>query len=220
MKRTEKPKCFLWGVVLSLIMTPLGWGPSGGHAPPSPEPRAPMSRQFTEPKTLVDSRGTLPTTVGEVLCNFKLAGNANKFWAHLGSGKWTGGATRESAATGASQGAAPADALGTFRCPAHQAMEGSYGQVGTVPHHGVHPGWPGWFQPPGVPRSHRAGQVATAAGPGPNAEEPSGNATPALGHGVHPGRPGWPRPPGVPIGRAKRNEGPQPPSTGPMAEWA
>ena len=94
MKSTGEPRCSLWGVILSFTVTPLRWGFSGGLAPSSPEPRAPMGRQFTKPKTQLDSTGTLPTTDGEVLCNSKLAGNADKFWAHLGSSVDKGGGTR------------------------------------------------------------------------------------------------------------------------------
>ena len=81
MKKTGKPKCFPWGTILSFIVTPLGWGPSSGLVLPSPEPQVPIGRQFTEPKTELDSRGTLPTT----------AGNADKCWIVLGPKGLAGG---------------------------------------------------------------------------------------------------------------------------------
>ena len=80
MRRAGKPKRFPWGIILSLVVAPWGWGPPNGLLPPSPEPQVTHGQQLTEPNAELGSRGTLLTGDGEVSCVFKSVGNTNNSW--------------------------------------------------------------------------------------------------------------------------------------------
>ena len=163
MRRTKKPKRLPWGIILSLIVAPLGWGPPGAHAPPSPEPQAPPDQQLAEPSDDPGSRGTLQARAGEILYLLKPVENTGEFWTAPPPEGLAGGAARGFTSAQYGQRATHDRFQDVTHCPKHQEREEDTMGLGTDPpcqptrcrprpqEKRSHPGWPGWESPPGVP---------------------------------------------------------------------
>ena len=164
MWRTKKPKRLLWGIILSLIVAPLGWGPPGAHTPPLPEPQAPPDQQLTEPSVDPGSEGTLQATAGEILYPLKPVGNTGEFWTAPPPGGFARGAARGFTNAQFGRTATHDRFQGVTHCPKHQEREEDTNGLGTDPpcqptrcrprpqERRSHPGWPGWEGLPGVPK--------------------------------------------------------------------